>query len=91
MYVPMCTDSRRSIRGIVDSIPSLVRAAGEMDVAQRELLERRSAVELRWQQLEEEWGELLCESTNLYSQWGVPLPAHLGKRGRREEVNKDIE
>lgn len=87
----MYTDSCRSIRAIVDSIPSLVRDAGEMDVAQRELLERWSAVELRQHQLEEEWGELMCESTNLYSQWGVPLPAHLGRRGKREEVNKDIE
>lgn len=79
------------MRAIADTIPALVRAAGEMDVAERDLLERRSAGMLRQQQLEEEWGKLLCETTNLYTQWGVLLPAHLARRGRREEENKDIE
>lgn len=87
----MCIDSGRNIRAIVDSIPSLVRTAGELDVAQRELLERRSSGVLRQQQLEEEWGKLLSESTNLYMQWGVPLPTHLARKGRREEENKDTQ
>ena len=79
------------MRAIVDTIPALVKAAGEIDVAERDLLERKSAGMLRQQQLEEEWGKLLCETTNLYTQWGVPLPAHLAWRGRREEENKDVE
>lgn len=76
------------MRTMVDTLPSLVKAVGEMDVAQRELLERKSAGMLRQRQLEEEWGNLLCETTDLYTQWGVPVPAHLAKRERREEIKE---
>ena len=73
------------MQSMVDTFPSLVRAVGELDVTQRELLERKSAGMLRQRQLEEEWGNLLCAATDLYTQWGVPIPAHLAKRERRKD------